>query len=144
MPRGEVTSYRLTDSKIYPGTERDYFVYVPAQYDGSKPAALMVFQDGRNYINEKGQWRVPIVFDNLIHSGEMPVTIGVFVNPGVVPGGDGAQTRFNRSFEYDTVSDRYASFIIEEVLPRVRDTYSITRDPNLCAIAGSSSGAIAD
>ena len=84
---------------------RDYFIYVPAQYDGTKPAALMVFQDGRNYVNEKGQWRVPTVLDNLIDRGQMPVTIGVFVNPGVVSGGDGAQDRFNRSFEYDTVSD---------------------------------------
>ena len=93
-PQGKVTSHRFTDSKIYPGTERDYFIYVPAQYDGSKPAALMVFQDGKNYVNDKGQWRVPTVLDNLIHSGEMPVTIGVFVNPGVVSGGEGAPRSF--------------------------------------------------
>jgi sugar lactone lactonase YvrE/enterochelin esterase-like enzyme len=143
VPRGEVTAHRFTSSQIYPGTERDYFVYVPAQYDGQTPAALMVFQDGKNYINEQGTWRVPIVFDNLIHRGEMPVTIGVFVNPGVVAAGEGGQDRFNRSFEYDTVSDRYASFLIEEILPRVKEEYRITDDPNLCGIAGSSSGAIA-
>lgn len=143
VPRGQVTSHRFSASTIYPGTERDYFIYVPAQYDGSEPAALMVFQDGRNYISERGQWRVPTVLDNLIDRGQMPVTIGVFVNPGVVSGGDGAQDRFNRSFEYDTVSDRYASFIIDEILPEVRKSFVITSDPNLCGIGGSSSGAIA-
>jgi sugar lactone lactonase YvrE/enterochelin esterase-like enzyme len=143
VPRGTVTSHRLTSSKVYPGTQRDYFIYVPAQYTKEQPAALMVFQDGRNYIREDGQWRVPTVLDNLIHRGEMPVTIGIFVNPGVVEGGEGAQDRFNRSFEYDTVSDRYATFIIDEILPLLAQQYSITDDPNLCGIAGSSSGAIA-
>ena len=143
VPRGTVTAHRFTSSKVYPGTERDYFLYVPAQYDPNQAAALMVFQDGRNYISDEGQWRVPIVFDNLIHRGEMPVTIGVFVNPGVVEGGDHAQARFNRSFEYDTVSDRYASFLIDEMLPLVSKDYKLTDDPNLCGIAGSSSGAIA-
>lgn len=143
VPRGTVTAHHLTDSKIYPGTERDYFIYVPAQYDGKTPAAVMVFQDGRNYTTDEGQWRVPIVFDNLIHRGEMPVTIGVFVNPGVVAAGQDGQDRFNRSFEYDTVSDRYASFVIDEILPLVAKDYLITDDPNLRGIAGSSSGAIA-
>ena len=143
VPRGVVTAHRFTDSKIYPGTERDYFVYVPAQYDESSPAALMVMQDGAKYVREKGEYRLHHVFDNLIHRGEMPVTIAVCVNPGVVPGGEGAQDRFNRSFEYDTVSDRYASFLIDELIPEVRKSYAITDDPNLRAIGGSSSGAIA-
>ncbi len=143
VPRGKVTAHKFASSKIYPGTARDYFVYVPDQYDASVPAALMVFQDGANYVKEEGQWRVPIVFDNLIHAGAMPVTIAVCINPGVLPGGEGAQDRFNRSFEYDTVSDRYATFIVDEILPEVRNRYSITDDPNLHAIGGSSSGAIA-
>ena len=143
VPKGRVEPYRFTNSKVYPGTERDYFVYIPAQYDPVKPAALMVFQDGRNYARDTGQWRVPIVFDNLIASGEMPVTIAVCINPGVVPGGEGNQNRFNRSFEYDTVSDRYATFLIDELLPEVKKKYAITDDPNLRGIAGSSSGAIA-
>ena len=84
VPHGEVTKYSWT-STIYPGTTRDYWVYVPKQYDASKPAAVMVFQDGEGYVREGGSWRVPVVFDNLIHKGDMPVTIGVFVNPGVVP-----------------------------------------------------------
>ncbi len=143
VPQGTVTAHRFTTSNIYPGTERDYFVYVPAQYDPSRPAALMVFQDGKNYLSAEGQWRVPIVFDNLIHRGEMPVTIAVFVNPGVVAGGEASQARFNRSFEYDTVSDRYATFLIDEILPLIGNEYAISDDPNLSGIAGSSSGAIA-
>lgn len=143
VPKGTVTAHRFTESKVFPGTERDYFVYVPEQYKSDQPAALMVFQDGRNYAKDSGSWRVPVVFDNLIESGEMPVTIAVCINPGVVPGGEGNQSRFNRSFEYDTVSDRYASFLIDELLPVVQAKYNITDDPNLRGIAGSSSGAIA-
>src|SRR4051812_9220611 len=84
VPEGTVTKHHWT-SKTFPGTERDYWVYVPKQYDGSKPAAVMVFQDGGNYVDDKKDFRVPIVFDNLIHKGEMPVTIGIFINPGAVP-----------------------------------------------------------
>ena len=143
VPRGAITEHKFNQSNVYPGTERDYFVYVPAQYDASEPAALMVFQDGHRYVSEKGGYRIQNVFDNLIHRGEMPVTIAICVNPGVTPGGDGAQDRFNRSFEYDTVSDRYATFLIDELIPEVAKSYAITNDPNLRAVAGSSSGAIA-
>ncbi|GAA5506081.1 SMP-30/gluconolactonase/LRE family protein [Novipirellula caenicola] len=143
VPEGRVESYRFTSSRVFPGTERDYFVYVPAQYDADKPAALMVFQDGGGYFKRNGNWRVPVVFDNLIHKGDMPVTIAVMVNPGIVPGGDDAQSRFNRSYEYDSVSDRYATFLIDELLPVVKQKYNITDDPNLRGIGGSSSGAIA-
>ncbi len=143
VSQGTVTQHRLEQSKVYPGTQRDYFIYVPAQYVADQPAALMVFQDGKGYISESGQWRVPVVFDNLIHQGKMPVTIGLFINPGLVSGGDGAQDRFNRSFEYDTVSDRYSQFIVDEMLPLLRKSYTISDDPNWRGIAGSSSGAIA-
>lgn len=144
IPQGVVTAHSLDDSQTFPGTQRDYFIYVPAQYDGSQPAALMVFQDGQNYIGREGAWRVPVVFDNLIHRGEMPVTIALFVNPGVTASHDpDAQDRFNRSFEYDSVSSRYATFIVDEMIPLVKAKYTISDDPNLRAIAGSSSGAIA-
>ena len=85
MPKGDVTKHEWTDSKVFPGTSRDYWVYVPKQYDEKNPACVMVFQDGAGYVNENGQFRVPIVFDNLIHKKEMPVTIGIFINPGVFP-----------------------------------------------------------
>jgi enterochelin esterase-like enzyme len=143
VPQGTVTKFTWT-STIFPGTVRDYWVYVPAQYQAGTPAAVMVFQDGGNYVREDGGWRVPIVFDNLIHRKEMPVTIGVFVNPGVVPAGsDQAQPRFNRSFEYDAVSDRYVRFLLDEILPEVGKTHSLAQDGNSRAIAGASSGAIA-
>ena len=143
VPRGEVTKHTWT-STIYPGTSRDYWVYVPRQYDAAKPAAVMLFQDGGGYVREDGNWRVPIVFDNLIHKGEMPVTIGIFVNPGVVPPArEGALPRFNRSVEYDDISDRYARFLLEEILPEVGKSFTLTTDPDLRAIAGASSGAIA-
>ncbi len=80
VPQGEVTQHTW-ESEIFPGTVRDYWIYVPAQYDGSKPAAVMVFFDGGGFVNETGHSRVPIVFDNLIQAGDMPVTIGIFVMP---------------------------------------------------------------
>jgi len=143
VPVGVVTQHRWTDSKVFPGTERDYWVYVPQQYDAAQPACVMVFQDGGNYVNEKGQFRATIVFDNLIHQKAMPVTIGIFINPGVVPASDDqAQPRRNRSFEYDSLSDLYARFLLEEILPAVGRDYNLTDDPDCRAIGGISSGGI--
>jgi enterochelin esterase-like enzyme len=82
VPRGTILDYEWTASRVFPGTNRRYWVYVPTQYTASKPASLMVFQDGRLYLDSAGEVRASIVFDNLIHRGEMPVTIGVFVDPG--------------------------------------------------------------
>src|SRR5262245_50254246 len=84
VPQGKVTKYEWTASKNYPGTARDYWVCVPAQYRPDRAACTMVFQDGGVFVNESGAFRTPIVFDNLIHKGDLPVIIGVFVNPGVV------------------------------------------------------------
>jgi gluconolactonase len=143
VPKGTVTQQSWT-SKIYPGTVRDYWIYVPAQYSAQKPACVMVFQDGGGMVTETGGWRVPIVFDNLIHKNEMPVTIGVFINPGVLPAASpNQQNRYNRSYEYDALGDRYARFLIEEVLPEIARQYNISKDPNDYALAGSSSGGIA-
>lgn len=142
VPKGAVTQHQWT-SKIYPGTVRDYWVYVPAQYDASKPACLMVLQDGAGFVNENGSIRAPIVFDNLIHKREMPVTVGLFINPGVLPAaGDSAQSRYNRSFEYDALGDQYARFLLTEILPEVGKRLNLSSDPNDRAIGGSSSGGI--
>lgn len=139
VPVGDVRRGTFAESAIFPGTTRDYAVYVPRQYDGSKPAALMVFQDGISYLKT-----VPVAFDNLINSGEMPVTIGLFVNPGVVPeANENSLARYNRSFEYDAVDDRYARFLLEEMIPAALGELNITRDPNLRGLCGSSSGGIA-
>ena len=143
VPKGSVTK-SVWHSKVFPGTVRDYWVYVPAQYDGKKPACVMVFQDGQTYVDEKGDFRVPVVFDNLIHKGEMPVTIGIFINPGHLgeePPKDPWKAS-NRSFEYDTLSDQYARFLLEEILPEVGKRYKLTEDPEYRAICGISSGGI--
>jgi enterochelin esterase family protein len=147
VPQGKVTTHIWNESKIYPGTIRRYDVYVPAQYDGSQDAALMVFQDGHTYLKLDGDFRVPTVFDNLIHQGQMPVTIGVFVDPGhlkdELPAERGWQPRpENRSVEYDTLSDQYAEFLLTEILPAVQSQYRITTDPEGRAIGGISSGGI--
>jgi enterochelin esterase-like enzyme len=143
VPRGEVTKYTFTNSAVYPGTVRDYWVYVPKQYDPAKPAALMVFQDGGGYQSTSGQYRTTVVFDNLIAKKEMPVTIGIFVNPGVVPATEpGRRDRRNRSFEYDSLGDAYAKFLLNELLPEVAKQYNLTTDPELRAIGGASSGGI--
>jgi enterochelin esterase-like enzyme len=142
VPVGKVTKHEWR-SKIFEGTVRDYWVYVPAQYDGQTPAAVMVFQDGGGYVNEKGDYKTPIVFDNLIHKKEMPVTIGIFINPGSFAEQAGpTRPRSNRSFEYDTLSDQYARFLLEEILPEVGKTHKLTDDPEMRAIGGASSGAI--
>lgn len=152
VPKGTVTEFALKDSKTFPGFERKWWIYVPAQYDGKTPAALMVFQDGGGYVKRDGSWRVPVVFDNLIAKKEMPVTVGVFINPGDKPLKPGEPPRkrpdgrpaspANRSVEYDTMSDAYSKFLIEEILPEVRKHAKITDNPEGRAICGSSSGGI--
>lgn len=143
VPRGEVTKHSWTNSTTYPGTVRDYWIYVPRQYDAARPACVMVFQDGWSYANPAGSFRVPIVFDNLIAKKEMPVTIGIFINPGVVPPAEpGQKARSNRSFEYDSLGDRYARFLLEEILPEIGRHYNLSKNPDGRAIGGNSSGGI--
>jgi enterochelin esterase family protein len=132
VPKGVVTQMPAWESRIFAGTKRDWWVYVPAQYKPESPAAVMVFQDGASY-----REYVPTVFDNLIAAGDMPVTVGIFLQPGVFEGG-----RPNRSFEYDTLSDQYARFLLEEILPEVEKTARLRKDPTSRAIAGASSGGI--
>src|SRR6056297_3948055 len=83
VPRGTLSTEVFADSEFFPGTSREYSVYVPAQYRPDQPANLMVFMDGRTYLRSKGPFRTPVVFDNLIDQGVIPVTIAVFINPGV-------------------------------------------------------------
>jgi enterochelin esterase family protein len=148
VPVGRVEAFHFNDSKVFPETQRGGWVYIPAQYDASKPAALMVFQDGHAYVSTNGQMRVPIVFDNLIHRGEMPVTVGVFVNPGHrgtnAPPDAGWGNRNNRSFEYDALGDAYARFLTEELIPYVTNRWrlNISTDPRQRAVCGMSSGGI--
>jgi sugar lactone lactonase YvrE/enterochelin esterase-like enzyme len=143
VPKGTVEKFAFADSKIFPGTVHDFWVYVPAQYDPATPACVFVGQDGI-------QNNAPVVFDNLIAKKEMPVTIGIFVSPGVVKAGDtNALNRFNRSYEYDGLGDNYARFLLEELFPEVerkttRDgkPVRLSKNGNDRCIGGASSGAI--
>ncbi len=130
------------ESQFYPGTNRRYWVYVPAQYDGRSEAALMVFQDGEAYVREDGWFRAPRVMDDLIERGEMPVTIGLFVNAGHhgehLP--DRCWIADNRSREYDTMGDLYAGFLIDELLPTALVGLRVSLDPEKRAVVGFSSG----
>jgi len=143
VPQGSVLQFQH-ESKVFAGTRRDYWVYAPQQLEPAQPAAVMVFQDGHAYVREDSPFRVPIVFDNLIHAGAMPVTVGIFVNPGHA--GDAQPENLyrssNRRFEYDTLSDQYARFLLDELLPVVGARWPLTTDPDKRAIAGLSSGAI--
>lgn len=142
-PKGEVAKYVFDQSRIFPGTVRNYWIYVPKQYDPAKPACLYVNQDGVQY-------KAPEVFDELIHKKEMPVTIGVFVTPGRMKAlSPQWLDRFNRSFEYDGLGDGYVRFLLEELLPEVEKKTTLdgrpirlSRDGNDRCIGGASSGAI--
>ncbi|MBN9321387.1 MAG: hypothetical protein J0H24_04655, partial [Delftia acidovorans] len=142
-PKGDVSKHTFAASKVFPGTTRTFWVYVPKQYDGKTPACVYVNQDGV-------QWKAPDVFDKLIAAKEMPVTIGVFVQPGVVPAVDkAALPRFNRSYEYDGLGDGYARFVLDELLPAVEQLTTadgrkvvLSKSGNDRCIGGSSSGAV--
>jgi gluconolactonase len=143
QPAGETFSFTFDTSRVYPGTSREVTVYVPRQYDGTTPACVHVHQDGV-------QSDAPQVFDQLIHAGKLPVTIGVFVKPGVVPAArEGALPRFNRSFEYDSLGGDYATFLLDELLPAVETKQAVdgrrivlSKRAADRSIGGISSGAI--
>ena len=153
VPQGRIIERTWSDSKIYPGTSRSWWIYVPAQYQPGRPACVMIFQDGFAFVSrDQGSFRAPVVMDNLIQQGAMPVTIGIFINPGNRPPTPEEKARMeaqgrpipkpNRSIEYDTVSDRYARFLLEEILPAVAAEYALSNRPEDRALCGNSSGAI--
>lgn len=133
VPVGTVTNGTLSDSAVYPGVSWDYWVYVPAQYDGTEPAALFVLTDGGVY--EGGSYETATVLDNLIAQGAMPTTIAVFVDPG-----ENNQGQSQRSLEYDTPDANFVTFVLDDLLPETTDAFEITDDPSLRAIGGRSSG----
>ena len=138
VPQGKVTEHTWEGSQIYPGATHDYWVYVPAQYTDAEPAAVMVFQDGQGYVTREGPVRAPTVFDNLIQAGEMPVTIGVFINPGRREEGWD-----QRSAQYVPLDDTYARFLLEEILPEVDKDYKLVDHAQGRAICGMSDGGLA-
>jgi enterochelin esterase-like enzyme len=158
VPSGTLSPKIIHTSKIYDGMQSEYWIYVPAQYDPQAPAALMVFQDGEGYLDRDGNKMALNVIDNLIAQKKIPVMICVFINPGDIEGAPGTPT-FNfvkvysekwkrtmkdsmRSTLYDTVSDRYARFLRDEILADVSAKYNIRKDAYSHAITGSSSGGI--
>ena len=147
VPKGELKGPFDFHSKIIEGTVRQYWLFVPAQYHAESPASVLVFQDGFRATNPKGTIRVHQVMENLIAKGEMPVTIGIFITPGNrskdYPDDLGSGNPNNRAQEYDAMNDRYARFIVDEMLPEVSKEYNLTDDPDQRAIGGTSSGAIA-
>ena len=143
VPKGSVTRH-IHESKIFKDTRREYFLYVPAQYKADQPACVTVFQDGHAFVKEDGDIRAPIVFDNLIAKGDLPVTIGIFLNPGH-RGEKFPESRWksnNRSYEYDSLGDGYARFLLEEILPSVSKKYNLSDKAEDRAICGASSGGI--
>jgi enterochelin esterase family protein len=149
VPKGEVRGPFVVASHAYPGTQHTYWIYVPAQYDPALAASLMIFQDGQAFKDMDGVVRAPNVLDNLIYRREIPVMIAVFINPGRTPEqpeptpSDWGDRATNRPTEYNTLDDRYARVIVDELMPVLYKQYNISRDPDWHGIGGASSGAIA-
>ena len=158
VPSGKLSEKIVHTSNIYDGMKSEYWIYVPAQYDARTAAALMVFQDGQWYTDRDGRNPALNVIDNLIAERRIPVMICVFINPGDIEGSPGTPT-YNfvkaygekwqrslkdamRSTEYDTVSNRYARYLRDEVLADVAAKYNIRKDAYSRAITGLSSGGI--
>ena len=148
VPQGKVIGPLTLSSDVFQNTTRNYWVYVPAQYDGKTPACLTVLQDGHAFVSLDGSYRIPNVFDNLIYRREMPVTIGVFINPGRLPHQEESSSSNwgdrinNRATEYNELNDNYAKMIIDELIPTLEKDYNISKNPEHRAIGGASSGAI--
>jgi enterochelin esterase family protein len=146
VPAGRLEGPFLFRSQHIPNTVRQYWIFVPAQYQAGVAANVLVFQDGQRATNPKGVLRVPQVLENLIHKKDIPVTIGIFITPGqrgdVYPDTLGTGNPNNRAAEYDALSDAYARFLVEEMLPEVGTKYTLASEPARRAIGGASSGAI--
>jgi enterochelin esterase family protein len=149
VPKGEIRGPFVLPSQAYPGTQHTYWVYVPAQYNPAEPASLMVFNDGQAFMAPEGDIRAQNVMDNLIYRREIPVMIGVFINPGRRPDQpephprDWGDRSTNRPTEYNSLDDRYARVIVDELLPALEKDYNLAKDPERRGIGGASSGAIA-
>ena len=141
VPSGTVTKHVLAPGKYFPGTPHTYQVYVPAQYDPARPIAYMIFLDGSGYAGNGV--RVPVVLDNLIARRDVPPMIALFIDPGVMPAlSDQAQNRYERIFEYDSLTPRFANFLIDELIPEVAKSYNLSKDANDHGIAGISTGGV--
>jgi enterochelin esterase family protein len=149
VPKGEVRGPFALPSEAYPGTQHTYWVYVPSQYNSSVPASLMIFNDGQAFKYMDGDVRAPNVLDNLIYRREIPVMIAVFINPGRRPDqpeptpSNWGDRDTNRPAEYNSLDDKYARVIVDELMPVLYKEYNISKDSERHGIGGASSGAIA-
>ena len=147
VAKGQLLGPYEFHSKVFAGTVRRYWVYVPAGYDPKAPPNLLVFQDGQRATNPQGSLRIPTVLDNLIAKGDIPKTLGVFITPGNMsehyPDNLGMSNPDHRAPEYDSLSNDYGRMLIDELLPEVAKTYSFSSDPRRRIVGGTSSGAIA-
>jgi enterochelin esterase-like enzyme len=149
VPEGRIDGPKVIQSEVFPGTQHTYWVYVPAQYDPSKPTALIIFNDGQAFKNEPGDVQAHRVLDNLIYRREIPVMLGVFINPGRRPDqpeptpSNWGDRDTNRPEEYNALNDKYPRVIVDELLPALKKEYNISPDPEHHAIGGASSGGIA-
>jgi enterochelin esterase-like enzyme len=149
VPKGEIRGPFTLPSTAYPGTQHTYWIYVPAQYNAAKEASLMIFNDGQAFLAPEGNLRAFNVLDNLIYRREIPVMVAVFINPGRRPDQpeptpqNWGDRDTNRPTEYNSLDDRYARVIVDELLPVLYKDYNISKDPDQHGIGGASSGAIA-
>jgi sugar lactone lactonase YvrE len=141
VPKGTVTKFVLPPGKSYPGTPHNCAVYVPAQYDAGKPTSFMIFLDGSQAMGNS--MRVPVVFDNLIAKHDLPPMIAIFVDPGILPVvSDADQNRYNRIYEYDSLTPRFSEFLLNELIPAVAKDYNLSKNPDDRGLSGVSTGAV--
>ena len=149
VPQGKFSEAKVIPSNVFPGTQHTYWIYVPAQYDPARPTPVMVFNDGQAMMAEPGDVQAHNVLDNLIFRREIPVMLGVFINPGRRPDQpepnprDWGDRTSNRAEEYNPPTDKYARVIVEELMPALKKEYNISPDPDLHGMMGSSSGGCA-
>lgn len=140
VPHGTVEKTTLPPGQFYPGTPHTVSIYLPPNA-GAEPLPYMVFLDGSGYLG--GRMRAATVFDNLIAKHQLPPMVGIFIDPGVLPAiRPDAQNRYERVFEYDSLSNRYVNFLMQEVVPFVEKRHALSKDPNAHAIGGTSTGAV--
>jgi sugar lactone lactonase YvrE len=141
VPKGTVTKFILAPGKDYPGTPHNCAVYVPAEYDASKPTPFMIFLDGSQALGDS--MRVPVVLDNLIAKHDLPAMIAIFVDPGILPVvSDADQNRYNRIYEYDSLTPQFSDFLLSELIPEVAKTYNLSKNPDDRGLSGVSTGAV--
>ena len=149
VPQGKFSEAKVIPSKVFPGTQHTYWVYVPARYDAAKPCALMVFNDGQAMMAEPGDVQGHRVLDNPVYRREIPVMLGVFINPGRRPDQpepnprDWGDKTSNRADEYNPPNENYARVIVDELMPTLEKEYNISPDPDQRGIMGASSGGCA-